>query len=97
MLHKELEKAGIFNVFEKMEMLNHEHIHLAIQKYRDEVEADSIYEEMDIYQHLDVYQICQLILKGSVNTPYFQSLHHILACLLKIQDNPEKRYKFDLL
>lgn len=92
-LHHELEKAGIYIVFQKMELLNHEHIHLAIQKFCDEIETDVLQEEVETYRHLDINQIYQLLLKHARNTPSFQHVHNILSCLLKIQDNPpEKRY-----
>lgn len=78
-------------VFEKMERLNHEHINLAIQKFRDEVEADAVQEDMEEYTNLDTTQICEMLLTNTQDTPSFPNLHNILCFLLKIQDNPEKR------
>jgi hypothetical protein len=92
MLSCELEQAGINNVFSKMESLNHEHINLAIQKFRDEIEADTYQEEMEAYYNLDPYSVLQRLMTAIQDTPAYQSLHNILCYLLKIQDNPEKRY-----
>lgn len=90
-LRLELEEAGMTKVFEKMERLNHEHINLAIQKFRDEVEADAVQEDMEEYTNLDTTQICEMLLTNTQDTPSFPNLHNILCFLLKIQDNPEKR------
>lgn len=91
MLSYELEEAGVNNIFEKMGHLNHEHINLAIQKFRDEIEADTIQEDMEEYYNMDPMHILQVLMNSTENTPSFQSLHNILCYLLKIQDNPEKR------
>ncbi|KAG1089157.1 hypothetical protein G6F42_020055 [Rhizopus arrhizus] len=88
----ELEQAGISNVFSKMGVLNHEHINLAIQKFRDDIEADTIQEEMESYYDLDPVSVFQLLIEATQDTPAYQHLHNILCFLLKIQDNPEKRY-----
>lgn len=88
----ELEQAGISNVFSKMGVLNHEHINLAIQKFRDDIEADTIQEEMESYYHLDPLDVFHLLMEASQDTSTYQHLHNILCFLLKIQDNPEKRY-----
>lgn len=88
----ELEQAGISNVFSKMGVLNHEHINLAIQKFRDDIEADTIQEEMESYYDLDPVSVFQLLIEAIQDTPAYQHLHNILCFLLKIQDNPEKRY-----
>lgn len=92
MLSYELEEAGINTIFEKMGHLNHEHINLAIQKFRDEIEADTVQEDMETYYNMDPAQVLQILLNTTQDTQAFQSLHNILCYLLKmIQDNPEKR------
>lgn len=92
MLSYELEEAGINTIFEKMGHLNHEHINLAIQKFRDEIEADTVQEDMETYYNMDPAQVLQILLHTTQDTQAFQSLHNILCYFLKmIQDNPEKR------
>lgn len=90
-LSHELEQAGIDNIFTKMDQLNHEHINLAIQKFRDEIEADTIQEDMESYYNMDPMSVLHTLITATQNTPSYQSLHNILCYLLKIQDNPEKR------
>lgn len=91
MLSCELEQAGINAIFLKMAHLNHEHINLAIQKFRDEIEADTIQEDMEEYYNMDPMHLFQILMTATQNTPSSHSLHNILCYLLKIQDNPEKR------
>lgn len=91
LLSCELEESGIDNIFSKMGQLNHEHINLAIQKFRDEIEADTAQEDMEAYYEMDPMSVLQNILMVVQDTPSFQSFHNILCCLMKILDNPEKR------
>jgi hypothetical protein len=97
MLSNELEQAGINNVFTKMGSLNDDNIKVAIQKFRDEIEADIYQEEMEVYYNLDPFHVLQILLNATEDTPAYQSLHNILCYLLKIQDNPEKRYNDEKL
>lgn len=87
----EFNQAGVIKVFDKMERLNHEHINLAIQKFRDDVEADTIQEDMEDYANLDSVEVCEMLFECVQGTPSFSNLHNILCYLLKIQDNPDKR------
>jgi signal transduction protein with GAF and PtsI domain len=92
MLGNELQQAKLDIVFEKMEKLNHEHINLAIEKFRAEIEADTLQENMDSYFHMDTNAVLEVLLGSAHDTPMENNLHNILCYLLKIQGNPEKRY-----
>lgn len=98
LVSQELEKAGVNEIFKKMEQLNHEHINLAIQKFREEIEVDAMQEDMETFFSMDPMSVLHSLLTLTQNTPSYDSLHHILCYLLKIQDNPEKsNYQFQLI